>query len=108
MENHRELNTLCHQMDPTRPTTMAHAFMLEQEHPLVELADIGSYNLYFGWYLGELEQNDSFFDEYHSRFPDRVMGFSEYGADANPQFHTDLPERGIIQRSSSAFIMNIC
>lgn len=94
MENHRELNTLCHQMDPTRPTTMAHAFMLEQEHPLVELADIGSYNLYFGWYLGELEQNDSFFDEYHSRFPDRVMGFSEYGADANPQFHTDLPERG--------------
>ena len=73
---------------------MAHAFMLEQEHPLVELADIGSYNLYFGWYLGELEQNDSFFDEYHSRFPDRVMGFSEYGADANPQFHTDLPERG--------------
>ena len=77
MENHRELNTLCHQMDPTRPTTMAHAFMLEQEHPLVELADIGSYNLYFGWYLGELEQNDSFFDEYHSRFPDRVMGFSE-------------------------------
>ena len=77
MENHRLLNDLCHRMDPTRPTTMAHAFMLEHESPVLEIADINSYNLYFGWYLGELSQNDSFFDEYHKKYPRRVMGFSE-------------------------------
>lgn len=94
LENHRLLNDLCHRMDPTRPTTMAHVFMLETDSPLIDIADIGSYNLYFGWYLGELEQNDSFFDEYHEKFPDRVIGFSEYGADANPQFQSPDPERG--------------
>lgn len=94
LENHRLLNDLCHQLDPTRPTVMAHAFMLEQESPVIQLADIGSYNLYFGWYLGELEQNDSFFDEYHKKYPQRIMGFSEYGADANPAYQSPKPERG--------------
>ena len=94
LENHRILNDLCHEMDKTRPTTMAHVFMLEQESELIPIADIGSYNLYFGWYLGELAQNDSFFDEYHKKFPHRVMGFSEYGADANPQYQSKHPEKG--------------
>ncbi len=94
MENHRLLNELCHKMDHTRPTAMAHAFMLEIEHPLIQTADIGGYNLYFGWYLGDLEQNDTFLDEYHSKFPQRIMGFTEYGADANPQFQSASPERG--------------
>ena len=94
MENHRLLNDLCHKLDDSRPTTMAHVFMLETDSPLIDIADIGSYNLYFGWYLGELSQNDSFFDEYHEKFPNRIIGFSEYGADANPQFHSTEPESG--------------
>lgn len=94
MENHRLLNDLCHRMDKTRPTTMAHVFMLETDSPLIDVADIGSYNLYFGWYLGELSQNDSFFDEYHAKFPYRSIGFSEYGADANPKYQSPEPERG--------------
>ncbi len=94
MDNHRELNELCHSLDSTRPTAMAHAFMLEKDSPLIPVADIAGYNLYFGWYLGELEQNDSFFDEYHKMFPDRVMGFTEYGADANISFHAEHPVQG--------------
>ncbi len=94
LENHRELNELCHRLDPTRPTVMAHAFMLEIESPLIPIADMASYNLYFGWYLGELSQNEEFFDEYHAKYPDRVIGFSEYGADANPAFHSKDPQRG--------------
>ncbi|MBR5345875.1 MAG: alpha/beta hydrolase fold domain-containing protein [Clostridia bacterium] len=93
-ENHRLLNDLCHRMDATRPTTMAHVFMLETDSPLIGIADIGSYNLYFGWYLGELSQNEAFFDKYHAEHPDRVIGFSEYGADTNVQFHSSAPERG--------------
>ena len=94
LENHRILNDLCHRMDATRPTVMAHAFMLEQESELIPIADIASYNLYFGWYLGELEQNDKFFDDYHKKFPNRVIGFSEYGADANPQYQSKAAEKG--------------
>ena len=94
LENHKLLNDLCHRMDATRPTTMAHAFMLEHDSPLTNLPDIASYNLYFGWYLGTLEQNDGFFDEYHEKYPNRVMGFSEYGADANVQFQSAKPEAG--------------
>ncbi len=94
LENHRQLNALCHKLDPTRLTTMANVFMLETDSPILEIPDINSYNLYFGWYLGELIQNDEFFDEYHANYPDRCIGFSEYGADANPAFHSSHPERG--------------
>ena len=94
IENHQILNDLCPRMDTTRPTTMAHVFMLEIDSPVTAIPDIGSYNLYFGWYIGELEQNDSFFDEYHKKFPDRVIGYSEYGADANPQYQNSNPDKG--------------
>ncbi|MBO6154400.1 MAG: glycoside hydrolase family 2 protein [Lachnospiraceae bacterium] len=92
--NHKALNDLCHEMDETRVTTMAHAFMLEPEDKLIEMADLGSYNLYYGWYLGELEENDEFFDDYHKNYPNRIIGFSEYGADANPAFQSSNPEKG--------------
>ena len=94
LENHRALNDLCHKLDSTRPTTMANVFMLEIDSPILEIPDVNSYNLYFGWYLGELEQNDEFFDEYHAKYPDRCIGFSEYGADANPQYQSPNPEKG--------------
>ena len=94
LQDHRELNEFCHELDNTRPTVMAHAFMLEKDSPLIPIADIASYNLYFGWYLGELTQNEQFFDEYHAMYPDRVIGFSEYGADANTSFHSSQPEKG--------------
>ena len=94
LENHRLLNDLCHRMDKTRPTTMANVFMLETDSPVLKIPDINSYNLYFGWYLGEFSQTDEFFDEYHAKYPDRVIGFSEYGADANPAYHAEHPEKG--------------
>lgn len=102
LENHRLLNELCHKMDATRPTTMANVFMLETDSPILDIPDVNSYNLYFGWYLGELEQNEEFFDEYHSKYPDRPIGFSEYGADANPQFQNSQPEKGDYSESYQA------
>lgn len=94
LENHRLLNDLCHRLDATRPTTMANVFMLDIDSPILEIPDVCSYNLYFGWYLGELEQNDEFFDEFHAKYPDRAIGLSEYGADANPQYQSPTPEKG--------------
>ena len=94
LENHRLLNHLCHRMDKTRLTTMADVFMLETDSPILEIPDLNSYNLYFGWYLGDMDQTDEFFDEYHEKYPERVIGFSEYGADANPAYHAEHPEKG--------------
>ena len=102
LENHRLLNDICHRLDATRPTTMANVFMLEIDSPILEIPDINSYNLYFGWYLGDLEQNEEFFDEYHEKYPDRVIGFSEYGADANPQYQSSKPEKGDYTESYQA------
>ncbi|MDO4305392.1 MAG: glycoside hydrolase family 2 TIM barrel-domain containing protein [Eubacteriales bacterium] len=94
VENHRILNDLCHGLDATRLTTMAHVFMLDPEEEIVTLPDIRSYNLYYGWYVGEMEDNDSWFDSYHEKHPDVAMGLSEYGADANPQYQGSNPEKG--------------
>ena len=94
VENHRQLNDLCHKLDPTRPTTMAHVFMLNPDDPFVMLPDIRSYNLYYGWYVGELEQNDEWFDSFHAAHPEAIIGLSEYGADANPAYQSANPEKG--------------
>ncbi len=102
LENHRLLNDLCHRLDPTRLTAMANVFMLETDSPILEIPDVNSYNLYFGWYLGEMEQTDAFFDTYHAKFPNRVIGFSEYGADANPQYQSPNPEKGDYTESYQA------
>lgn len=94
LDNHRKLNKLCHRLDRTRPTAMANVFMLETDSPLLDIPDINSYNLYYGWYLGELGDNNKFFDNYHEIYPDRCIGLSEYGADANTDYHSNHPERG--------------
>lgn len=94
VENHRILNDLCHQLDPTRLTTMAHAFMLDIDDLFVRLPDVCGYNLYFGWYLGELQQNEKFLDEFHRKYPQMPVALSEFGADANPAFQNGNPQRG--------------
>ena len=94
VENHKVLNDLCHKLDATRPTTTAHAFMLDPNDDFVFLSDIRSYNLYYGWYVGEVDQNDSWFDDFHAAHPDQVIGLSEYGADANPAYQSAKPEKG--------------
>ncbi len=94
LENHRQLTALINRLDGTRMTAMAHAFMLETDSPILEIPDVNSYNLYFGWYLGDLDQNDEFFDDFHAKYPNRPIGLAEYGADANPAFQSTNPEKG--------------
>ena len=94
MENHVILNELCHKLDATRPTTMANVFILDTAESIVKLTDIRSYNLYYGWYVGEKEENDTWFDSFHAKYPDTAIGLSEYGADATICYQTGKPEKG--------------
>ena len=91
---HRELNDLAHALDPTRLTALANLFLLETDHPLVGLPDVMSYNLYFGWYVGEVADNDTWLDDFHAAYPEIAIGLAEYGADANVQFQSAAPEKG--------------
>lgn len=94
LANHRDLNALAHDLDPTRVTTMANVFMLEKDSPILDIPDVNGYNLYFGWYIGELADNDAFLDDFHRSYPGKALGLSEYGADANTALHSSTPHRG--------------
>ena len=93
-ENHDTLQALVRRMDPHRLTVMAHVAMLDIDEPIVRFPDAAAYNVYFGWYSGELQDNEEFFDTFHAKYPDMPMGFSEYGCDTNPAYHTANPQRG--------------
>lgn len=93
VENHRRLNSLAHELDATRPTAMAHVIMLDIHDPILEIPDIHSYNLYFGWYFGSLTDNEKWFDDFHKTHPDKIIGLSEYGADASIKWQIGKPEQ---------------
>ena len=94
MDNHRALNDLCHQLDPTRPTTLACYAMCSPFRDVVHLSDIVGYNLYLGWYVPGLFLNDLFMKFFHRKWPKRCLGYSEYGAEGMPNLHSDNPRRG--------------
>lgn len=94
MENHKILNDMIHTMDKKRVSAMANLFLLETDSPLVELPDIRGYNLYYGWYVGDMEDNDTFFDQFHKEHPNTVIGLTEYGADSVISLQSPKPEKG--------------
>ena len=94
LSNHYKLNELCHELDPTRLTTMAQVSMLPIESKMNDISDIFSYNIYYGWYVGEIKDNAEFMDDCHAAHPTRCMGISEYGCEAILTWHSDKPEQG--------------
>ena len=91
--NHQMLNDLCHEMDKTRLTTMAAVSTAPTHNPYISIPDTVSYNHYFGWYGGELEDYGPWFDKFHAEHPGQPIGCSEYGCEAL-NWHTSRPEGG--------------
>ena len=91
-QNLRDLHELAKSMDPSRLTTMAQVSMtpMDSEHNFI--TDVVSYNHYFGWYGGEVEDNGPWFDKFHAMHPDKCLGVSEYGAENILSWHTAEPE----------------
>lgn len=94
LDNNHALEALAKELDPARLTTMACAFMLDEESPMLSITDTVAYNHYFGWYMGSVEENDRWFDRFHQAHPKLPVGLSEYGAEAVMQWQTGKPERG--------------
>ncbi len=93
LENHRLLNQLVHDMDPTRLTTIAAVSMCKMDDPYLQIPDVVSYNHYFGWYGGSVEMNGPWFDKFHETHPQIPIGCSEYGCEAL-NWHTSNPFQG--------------
>lgn len=94
LDNHHELNRLCHQMDKTRPTTLACYALCNPFSRVVHITDIVGYNLYLGWYVPGFFLNDWFMNLFHKFYPERPLGYSEYGAEGMPNIHSERPRRG--------------
>jgi len=93
VDNHKVLNDMVHQMDPTRLTTIAAVSMCPMDHPYLQIPDVVSYNHYFGWYGGDTSMNGPWFDNFHATFPNIPIGVSEYGCEAL-NWHTSDPQQG--------------
>ncbi len=93
LENHRILNNMVHEMDPTRLTTIACVSMCDMNDPYIQIPDVVSYNHYFGWYGGDTSMNGPWFDKFHETHPNIPIGCSEYGCEAL-NWHTSNPQQG--------------
>ncbi len=91
-QNLRELNELAKAMDPSRLTTMAQVSMTPMDSEHNYITDVVSYNHYFGWYGGDVEDNGPWFDKFHALHPDKPFGISEYGAENILKWHSAEPE----------------
>ncbi|MBR2352765.1 MAG: beta-galactosidase [Alistipes sp.] len=83
------------ELDPTRRTMIVcHRNMdLYESSGLLGLPHIIGWNLYQGWYTGELDDFGVFLKEAHDRYPDKAMMVTEYGADMDIRLHSQNPLR---------------
>ena len=91
-QNLRDLNELAKSMDPSRLTTMAQVSMTPMDSEHNYITDVVSYNHYFGWYVGDVEDNGPWLDKFHAMHPDKPLGVSEYGAENILKWHTAEPD----------------
>ncbi len=92
IENHRDLEKLVKSIDKTRLTTIAHVANTPNDSELHTITDVEAWNHYMGWYVGKMEDNGPWLDQYHKDYPDRAIAVSEYGCDAIVTFHSAHPE----------------
>lgn len=95
LDNHRLLNDLVHDMDPSRPTTLACYAMCGPFNKVAhQVSDLVSWNLYLGWYVPGMFLNNLWVDFFHKVYPNRCLGYSEYGCECMPTLHSSHPRRG--------------
>ncbi len=92
VENHKELNKLVKEMDPTRLTCIAHVSTTPVDSEIHYITDIESYNHYFGWYNKKTEDNGPWLDMFHEKHPSICLGLSEYGCEGIITYHGPNPK----------------
>ena len=90
----KELNQLAHELDPSRPTTLAtccegmrYAPRHRAHHGSV--TDLSGANRYFGWYYDKPSDLGPHLDALHHTRPTQPMAVTEYGAGGAISLHSD-------------------
>ena len=91
-ENLAGMRRLVNELDPGRLVTAANLYSVKFGSGLNKCTDMIGYNIYFGWYYGQMQDYDGFLDRYHAANPEMSLGISEYGVDANPALHSAEPQ----------------
>lgn len=90
-----ELNQLAHQLDPSRPTTLATCCEARSAAPdaaipiTASVTDLSGANRYFGWYYDTAADLGPHLDILHRARPMQPMAVTEYGAGGAISLHSD-------------------
>jgi beta-galactosidase len=84
------LNKVAKTLDPARLTTQADFAQPTNRH---YQTDVVAWNWYFGWYSGQFNQYNSWFDNLHKQHPLLKGGLSEYGAEGCISQQQENPKR---------------
>lgn len=90
----RELNKLAHELDPSRPTTLATCcearYGPKEGIPVTgAVTDMSGANRYFGWYYDRPEDLGPHLDVLHRTRPQQPIAVTEYGAGGAVSLHSD-------------------
>jgi beta-galactosidase len=88
----KQLHAVAKELDPSRYTVQANVHTVDNGSPLNDLTDLVGYNLYYGWYYGEIEDLGKRLDNFHHQKPNVPLILSEYGVDTNPKYHSYTPK----------------
>lgn len=86
-----KLRDIAKELDPSRLVTAANLYTVKFKSELNSSTDMIGYNIYFGWYYGDMHDYDEFLDRFHSERPEVPIGISEYGVDCNTKLHSENP-----------------
>ncbi|WP_345955845.1 glycoside hydrolase family 2 TIM barrel-domain containing protein [Mucilaginibacter sp. PAMB04168] len=91
----QQLEDLTRKEDPYRYTMIPNhgSFELYNNAGLTKIPKIVGWNLYQGWYGGDLNGFAQYLDRHHKDLPDKPLIVTEYGADADPRVHSMQPVR---------------
>ena len=79
-------------MDPSRISSCANLFCVKNDSMLNSFTEAVGYNIYFGWYYGEMKDSETFVEKFHEDNPHIPLGITEYGVDCNLAFHSQDPK----------------
>ena len=87
----QKLQDLCKKLNPSRLTCQACIGNVPGDSALAKATELVSFNLYYGWYNGEIDDLALTVDKIHQDCPELTIGISEYGADGSIRYHNDKP-----------------
>ncbi|MGB8193622.1 MAG: glycoside hydrolase family 2 TIM barrel-domain containing protein, partial [Chitinophagaceae bacterium] len=91
----KRLENTTRREDPYRYTMIAHHgdFDKYKNAELTDIPMVVGWNLYSGWYGGDISNFPEFLDKHHQQLPSKPMVVAEYGADADPRIRSLQPVR---------------